>query len=1045
MKFLNKHRVAWLCIISQAISINIPALAFISGAQAAPSPPGETDGNRFLSTPAMPLASLRTQVYTLSVGDTTASVAEKYNMTPEILRQLNRWRTFAHGFDHLQSGDELDVPVTPLPKVQWDDDKIQDAASADRTHGDEQARKVAGVIAGAGRFLANNPDGDSAAAMARGMAAGQAEGHLQQWLSQFGTARVQLAADEHFSLKNSQFDLLVPLYDRGENMVFTQGSLHRTDDRTQSNLGVGVRHFTPGYMLGGNLFADYDLSQNHARAGMGVEYWRDFLKLNANGYLRLTNWKDSPDLTDYEARPANGWDVRVQAWLPSLPQLGGKLAYEQYYGKEVALFGKDNRQHNPSAFTAGVNYTPVPLITLNAEQRLGSSGKNDNWFGVDINYRPGIPWQSQIDPAGVAAMRNLTGSRYDLVERNNNIVLEYRKKDVIRLQTAKRVTGYAGEQKSLGVSVSSKYGLAHMEWSASSLLASGGKMVQNGNQWNVELPAFQPTEAGKNTYTVSGVAVDTKGNRSNREEIQVTVQAQIVNTENSTFTPANSELPADGSSTQELILTIKDGQNQTVDIAPSEIAFSTETLKSAQVSSPVRTSAGVYAVTVTAGTENETVTVTPVVSGAKQSPATVVISRPGAGSWKSAFSSTPKFIAADNNETATLTFMAKDENGKSLSGIADKLSFMVTDSRGNVPPPGAVTLGTITENGATGVYTATLKGGQADTVTIVPQYDRQQVGNLSETVKLNLIPSQMHSQVSLDTPRYATGNHMTVTVTLKDETGTPVTGVAHLLTARSVTVANAEMKSRTPWIDNGNGTYTATYTAKTTGTGLKAILLLSDWSADVESASYDITRAATLKSIELHDGYEFKTDEGFPTTGFEWAKFTLALSDGSAADYTWTSDASWVSVSNGEVLFTGKGNRDRVTITGTPKRGGDAITYSFKLKRWFIGDNWGYDRYQAMAFCQRQPGYRMVSLAELSGTEHDWFSINRGTIGGLWSEWGELRSYDSGSFGVFAWATGKDSRTVSYLVDTERGDVYESGNYTPDGGEDSDVICSQGL
>ncbi|STB73279.1 intimin [Citrobacter koseri] len=56
---------------------------------------------------------------------------------------------------------------------------------------------------------------------------------------------------------------------------------------------------------------------------------------------------------------------------PGLPQLGGKLTYEQYYGKEVALFEVDNRQKNPHAITAGINYTPVPLITLGAEQRQG--------------------------------------------------------------------------------------------------------------------------------------------------------------------------------------------------------------------------------------------------------------------------------------------------------------------------------------------------------------------------------------------------------------------------------------------------------------------------------------------------------------------------------------------------------------------------------------------------------------------------------------------------------------------------------------------------
>ncbi|WP_071837533.1 inverse autotransporter beta domain-containing protein [Serratia symbiotica] len=66
---------------------------------------------------------------------------------------------------------------------------------------------------------------------------------------------MQLGADKHFSLKNSQFDLLAPLYD--------QGSPHRTDERTQLNLGAGLRHFAPRYMLGANFFTDYDLSRDH--------------------------------------------------------------------------------------------------------------------------------------------------------------------------------------------------------------------------------------------------------------------------------------------------------------------------------------------------------------------------------------------------------------------------------------------------------------------------------------------------------------------------------------------------------------------------------------------------------------------------------------------------------------------------------------------------------------------------------------------------------------------------------------------------------------
>ncbi|AIA48123.1 invasin [Serratia sp. FS14] len=302
------------------------------------------------------VATLATRPYTLAPGETVNTVAARYHMTPDALRKLNQFRSFARGWAQLRPGDELDVPSAPLPKVVWEGGvKVASAPASE----DTQTQRAAGLASRVGGFLGSNPNGEAASSLARGMATGAVGGEIQQWLNQFGTARVQLDADKQFSLKNSRLDLLVPLHEQKDRLVFTQGSVHRTDERTQVNLGMGYRWFADGWMLGGNTFLDHDISRSHTRMGVGVEYWRDFLKLGANSYTRLSGWKDSPDVTDYEERPANGWDVRAQAWVPALPQLGGKLTYEQYYGNEVGLFGKDNRQRDPHAITAGVNYTPV--------------------------------------------------------------------------------------------------------------------------------------------------------------------------------------------------------------------------------------------------------------------------------------------------------------------------------------------------------------------------------------------------------------------------------------------------------------------------------------------------------------------------------------------------------------------------------------------------------------------------------------------------------------------------------------------------------------
>ncbi|PKH18446.1 invasin, partial [Enterobacterales bacterium CwR94] len=765
----GQRRLVWLNIAVQvAFPVAVAFTPVMAGA-------GE---QRFLQQTG-PLSAQRIQVYTLCAGENVTTVAQKFHITVQQLRELNQFRTFAHGFEHLQPGDECDVPFAPLPEVHWDE---APSIGTPQDQNNDTARKVAGYASQAGSFLSNSPNGDAAASMARSMATGEASGAVQQWLGQFGTARVQLDADKNLSLKNSQFDLLVPLYDQGKMLAFTQSSLHRTDGRTQANLGAGLRHFSDHSMLGSNLFGDYDLSRDHARMGAGVEYWRDFMKLSANGYLRLTGWKDAPELADYQARPANGWDMRAQAWLPSLPQLGGKLTYEQYYGKEVALFGVDSRQKNPHVITAGVSYTPVPLITLGAEHRQGQSGKSDARLTLDVNYMLCVPWHKQVNPDTVAALRSLAGSRYDLVERNNNIVLEYRQKETIRLKTSTLISGYPGEQKSLDVSVTSSHGLSRVEWDASTLNAAGGKVVQEGGNYAIVLPAYRTDLQAVNTYTVSGVAVDTKGNRSNRSDTQVTVQAAAVSKQDSSFTPANSTLPADGKSLQLLTLTLKDERNQPVDLDVADVILENIVLKSATVSALIRKSAGIYTTTVTAGTDVEDITLTPTVNGVTLTPIKVAITSVAPDADKSVFTASSETMVADNSTTSTLTLVAKDAQGNALGGLKDKLAFVLMSGSGQ-PGIGGLTQSPVEESSTKGTYTATIKGGTAGQYVIVPEYNGSAVGSLSSTVTLTAgAIEQAHSTIALDKTRYESGAEMAVTIALKDSQDNAVLGAASSLT-----------------------------------------------------------------------------------------------------------------------------------------------------------------------------------------------------------------------------------------------------------------------
>lgn len=538
--------------------------------------------------------------------------------------------------------------------------------------------------------------------MARGWASSQASGAMTDWLSRFGTARITLGVDEDFSLKNSQFDFLHPRYETPDNLFFSQHTLHRTDERTQINNGLGWRHFTPTWMSGINFFFDHDLSRYHSRAGIGAEYWRDYLKLSSNGYLRLTNWRSAPELdNDYEARPANGWDVRAEGWLPAWPHLGGKLVYEQYYGDEVALFDKDDRQSNPHAITAGLNYTPFPLMTFSAEQRQGKQGENDTRFAVDFTWQPGSAMQKQLDPNEVVARRSLAGSRYDLVDRNNNIVLEYRKKELVRLTLTDPVTGKSGEVKSLVSSLQTKYALKGYNVEATALEAAGGKVVTTGKDILVTLPGYRFTSTPEtdNTWPIEVTAEDVKGNFSNREQSMVVVQAPTLSQKDSSVSLSTQTLSADSHSTATLTFIAHDAAGNPV----IGLVLSTrhEGVQDITLSDWKDNGDGSYTQILTTGAMSGTLTLMPQLNGvdATKAPAVVnIISVSSSRTHSSIKIDKDRYLSGNPIE---VTVELRDENDKPVKEQKQQLNTAV--SIDNVKP--GVT--TDWKETADGVYKAT--------------------------------------------------------------------------------------------------------------------------------------------------------------------------------------------------------------------------------------------------------------------------------------------------------------------------------------------------
>ncbi|HFP4036869.1 TPA: inverse autotransporter beta domain-containing protein [Escherichia coli] len=556
---------------------------------------------------------------------------------------------------------------------------------------DEQS--VAQTAMEAGRVLQGNNSGDAARQVLTSQVSGQTADAVTQYLNQFGTAKAQLSVDSDFSLKGSFLDVLLPLYNTPKNVLFTQLGMRDNDGRFTTNVGLGHRHFMDnGWMLGYNVFYDVDWRNTNRRYGIGVEAWRDYLKVSANGYKRLSDWRQSPTVTDYDERPADGWDIRAEGWLPAYPQLGGKLVYEQYYGNEVALFGESERQKNPHAITAGITYTPFPLLTAGVDYRRGKNGADDTRLNLGLTYRIGEPLAHQLDSGYVGVKRSLAANRLELVNRNNDVVLEYRKQTLITLLLPPDVYGAELTTVTLTPQVNAKYGLSRIELDDAELRQAGGKVISNnGQQITLQLPAWA---SDRQSITLSGRARDTRGNLSDiaRTRILVSpaVQQQLaVSTDKTTAT-------ADGADSVQYTLSVTGSDGKPISGQAVRWNHNGGTLNGEHITNAdgvavaTLTSQTTGVIQVTATTRNQT---------AKAADVTFVAAMQGE------LLADRTQALADGKEAVSYTLTLKTTDGKPLSG--KNVTF--TTTAGQL----SQTQGTTNQNGQLSVQLTSTRAGQA--------------------------------------------------------------------------------------------------------------------------------------------------------------------------------------------------------------------------------------------------------------------------------------------------------------------------------------------
>ncbi|WHP81288.1 Ig-like domain-containing protein [Edwardsiella anguillarum] len=832
------------------------------------------------------LFSSQTALYTLKSGETVAYVAKKFNVTVPELKKINEFRKYNKPFEQLGAGDELDVPVSTKSVLTPDNGN---GSKATKVNNDVAADFWASAASTVGGVLSSDNAAHSATSMAKGMAVGAANSEIEDWLSQFGTAKVQLNVDDNFHLDGSSIDLLFPLYDNSNHLLFTQWGYRNKDSRNTINIGLGARTFQGNWMYGVNAFFDDDLTGHNRRVGFGIEAWTDYLKLAANSYSGITDWHQSRDFSDYDERPADGFDIRAEGYLPMYPQLGAKLMYEQYRGKEVALFSKDERQKDPKAVTLGINYTPIPLLTVGVDHRYGQGGHSDTQINFEMNYRLGVPWSQQVESDNVDIARTLAGSRYDLVDRNNDIVLEYKKQTLIQLSLPDVISGNAGDTDHITATVKAKYGTQRIDWDTGEILAAGGQANTPSKQvLNIVYPPFNAS--GNNTYHVSAVAVDSKGNTSNRGVTEIRVSEPDASLVAGNLVLTRDGAKADGYDTNAVKAKVTDNTGRGV--AGQQVSFSVDNTQAAITTDPITTDSNGVAETTLTSTVVGIVNITARVNGSTLSiPSTFIADT--ASATVSRLDADKETALANDTDKVTFTATLNDAGGNPVEGVVVNFA---TDK-------GTLDSATGTTD-ASGIATTTLHSTEAGAATVTATTATDSTGQSkgvnftadAASATVSRLDADKETALANDTDK------VTFTATLNDAGGNPVEGV----------VVNFATDKGT--LDSATGT--------TNASGIATTTLHS-----TEAGAATVTATTATDSTGQSKGVNFTADAASATVSrLDADKETALANDTDKVTFTATlNDAGGNPVEGVVVNFaTDKGTLD--SATGTTDASGIATT-----------------------------------------------------------------------------------------------------------------------
>ena len=221
-------------------------------------------------------------------------------------------------------------------------------------------------------------------------------------------------------------DPILPLarQSTGARALFVEPRVNFSNREALVNLGGGYRQVVldRSWLLGANMFYDYDSMNSHYRLGWGLEALSAYAEWRANAYLGLSSKRlveERGGVSIFE-KAVDGYDVEIGTPIP-------------YYSR-VKLFGGFNwynyeKFKNRYGWTLRTEYKPLPFLVVDG--LVSDDTKSNVDWGLTVAVK--IPLGANaatlarsplaLDPQ-MFPESDVTNRLWSLVERHHDVVVE---------------------------------------------------------------------------------------------------------------------------------------------------------------------------------------------------------------------------------------------------------------------------------------------------------------------------------------------------------------------------------------------------------------------------------------------------------------------------------------------------------------------------------------------------------------------------------------------------------------------------------------------